>query len=340
LHWPTKRVIGRGAQGFVHLLEEKGSGELVVCKFCQVEDAQAAMGEVQILASLDHPHVIRYVGVWLGREQLRIFMEFAAGGSMNRRIEQQAALGDPFDTAVVVRWARQLASALEYVHEKRVLHRDLKTANILLTAADDVKLADFGVSTSIRTRSFANTIVGTPHCMAPEVLNATTDDFYREPADVWSLGICLYELLTLKRPFEGKTLAVMLKRITRAQYDERSLSRCPHPAALQELASHTSLLHPNPELRMGLPVLRARLGEVAASAVPVEGNARAVRSSGSSVRSSGSVLHAPACRSNLSYPLPSHSARDPLPSHSARESVPESDSSLTATPQSEIDLPR
>ena len=141
--------------------------------------------------------------------------------------------------------------------------RDLKSANILLTDSDDVKLADFGVSTSIRTRSVASTIVGTPYAMAPEVLNAGLEETYGEPADVWALGVVIYELLVLKRPFEGKTLAVVLKRISRAQYDEDALSQCGHPVSLQELASRDALLNPDPAQRLKLGELQGRLDAIA-----------------------------------------------------------------------------
>jgi len=86
LHWPTKRPLGQGASGFVSLLQNKSSGELVVCKLCHVEDALAVRREVSILASLQHAHVIRYHGVWLGSVQSRIFMEYAEGGSLRARV--------------------------------------------------------------------------------------------------------------------------------------------------------------------------------------------------------------------------------------------------------------
>ena len=98
--------------------------------------------------------------------------------------------------------------------------------------------------------------------MAPEVLNAGAEDTYGEPADVWSLGVAMYELLVLKRPFEGKTLAVVLKRISRAEYDEGALSQCGHPGSLQKLASRSALLHPNPALRMTLGELRGQLDTI------------------------------------------------------------------------------
>ena len=72
LHWSTKRALGQGASGFVSLLQNKATGEQVVCKLCNVEDTNTVQMEVNILASLEHPHVVRYHGVWLGREQSRM----------------------------------------------------------------------------------------------------------------------------------------------------------------------------------------------------------------------------------------------------------------------------
>ena len=72
LHWPTKRALGQGASGFVSLLQDKTTGEQMVCKLCNVEDTSTVQMEVNILASLEHPHVIRYHGVWLGPIQSRM----------------------------------------------------------------------------------------------------------------------------------------------------------------------------------------------------------------------------------------------------------------------------
>ena len=107
----------------------------------------------------------------------------------------------------------QLVSALQYLHGHRVLHRDLKAQNVMLTLDQRVKLGDFGVSRQMSTQTdLAQTVVGTPVYMAPEVMKSES---YAEPADVWALGVVLYELLALRRPFEGAHIAALIVQVTR-----------------------------------------------------------------------------------------------------------------------------
>ena len=98
-------------------------------------------------------------------------MEYADGGTLSERIVEQATTGLPFQTRQVLRWLAQLASALQHVHALRVLHRDLKTQNVFLNAAGDIKLGDFGISRALSTRTnLAETVCGTPYCTPAEAL--------------------------------------------------------------------------------------------------------------------------------------------------------------------------
>ena len=138
--------------------------------------------EVTILASLSHPHVVRYLSAWRLGSQVAIFMEFVDGGSLADQIEERAKHAQPFATEPVVRWALQLCSALAYIHSQGVLHRDLKSGNVLRSAdGTRVQIADFGIARRVGAESFATTAVGTPYNMAPELFNSTLT--YREAAE-------------------------------------------------------------------------------------------------------------------------------------------------------------
>jgi len=260
------RLLGRGNSGSVYLMQlpegaaAEGDGELgrfVVCKRCPMEEAlsdedrHSLWHEVHILSSLQHPNIIKYLHAARLEDEMRIYMEYASNGTMDNAIKAQRDA--PFALPQLLRWLSQLASALRHVHAECILHRDLKTANIFLSADKSVKLGDFGISRALSTYThFASTMVGTPYSMAPEVLDSSP---YAHAADVWALGIIFFELLTLRRPFEGAHLGTLVVRITRGQYDRAALERAPHPAAVKRLASSECLLHADPEQRMRLDEL-------------------------------------------------------------------------------------
>ena len=169
----------------------------------------------------------------------------------------------PFDSQLVKKWLSQLSLALVHCHDNLVLHRDLKAANVMLSASNDIKLGDFGVSRELSTHThLAATVVGTPAYMAPEVLGGAA---YAHPADVWSLGILCFEMLTLSRPFVGDNLAVLVSHNSSGKLTtpvEAALARSPHPPSLLRLVGPTMLLHTDPEKRLTLKALIEALATV------------------------------------------------------------------------------
>jgi len=250
------KKLGRGTFGDVFLvrLPIEGGSRTAVCKRCPFDDELSdeqkyeLYHEVRILSSLSHPNIVQYLDSARQQGELCIWMEYCEGGTLALAIKRRA--GTPFETAVVVRWLHQLASALTYVHAECILHRDLKTANVFLTASGDIKLGDFGLSRTLSTYThFATSVVGTPYYMAPEVL---ASESYAHAADCWSLGVILFELLTLRRPFDGTSFGSIMSRISRCEYDVSFLETSGHPEELQRMAGREALLNPDPEERMRL----------------------------------------------------------------------------------------
>eukprot|EP00826_Nyctotherus_ovalis_P051485 TRINITY_DN6436_c0_g1_i4.p1 TRINITY_DN6436_c0_g1~~TRINITY_DN6436_c0_g1_i4.p1 ORF type:complete len:551 (+),score=141.94 TRINITY_DN6436_c0_g1_i4:2-1654(+) len=215
------RLLGTGTFGKAYLVESDRTGDLFVAKEINVgqmseEEKKEIFQEAKILEGLNHPNIIRFREVYRTRiGALCIIMEYADGGDLLEKME--AAKGVHFPESQVVTWFTQIALAIKHCHDRKILHRDLKAQNIFLTAKSYVKLGDFGISKILeRTYDKAVSLVGTPYYLSPELVQ---NDPYSFDADIWSLGVLLYEMCCLKPPFDGKSLGDLAMAIVRGKYE-------------------------------------------------------------------------------------------------------------------------
>lgn len=193
-------------------------------------------------------------------------MEYMPCGSLAMRKQHHAATTTPIPSSLIIRWLLQLCSALQFLHAHCLVQRDLKPSNIFLTESEDIKLGACG-----NEESLAHSASSSPQYLAPELLvfalERSDEDCspfqyvttYSAAADLWSVGVLLFELLVLERPFESECFDDLIQKIMQAHYVDEILLSCDHPLVLQQLASRQGLLEPRRERRMMLPELQEHL---------------------------------------------------------------------------------
>ncbi|MED6273242.1 hypothetical protein CHARACLAT_004543 [Characodon lateralis] len=209
------RVVGKGSYGEVNLVKHKTDRKQYVIKKLNLttsskRERRAAEQEAQLLSQLRHPNIVTYRESWEGDDrQLYIVMGFCEGGDLYHRLKQQK--GELLPERQVVEWFVQIAMALQYLHERNILHRDLKTQNIFLTRTNIIKVGDLGIARVLENQNdMASTLIGTPYYMSPELFSNKP---YNYKSDVWALGCCVYEMSTLKHAFNAKDMNSLVYRI-------------------------------------------------------------------------------------------------------------------------------
>ncbi|CAE8682959.1 unnamed protein product, partial [Polarella glacialis] len=221
------QLLGRGTFGEVLLardlrkppqvLHHKVALKTVSCDQLSSDTAdrvqEAALSEARLLMQLKHPHIVKcFEAHWDDdRRVVWLALELMDGGDVQCLIDQRRqVLERPFEPHFVRRILACVGSALQYVHSQGVLHRDVKPANVLLARRSQrIKLGDFGISKLLEF-SRAHTVVGTPYYLSPEIVSGQA---YGSASDGWALGVCLFELAALRRPFEAGNPLALVRRI-------------------------------------------------------------------------------------------------------------------------------
>lgn len=202
--------------------------------------------EIEMLIKLSHPHLVHTHSIFQRRYKYFIFMRYMEHGDLLEYILQKGAVQE--DQARI--WTRQLALAIQYMHELEIAHRDIKCENVLLTANQNAKLSDFGFSRYCVDKKYrdihSETFCGSLSYTAPEILQGSP--YYPKPTDVWSLGIVLFVMLNRAMPFEDKHI----KQLYQAQINRSWKFRSRYVDTLSEHCKRlvTLMLEPNHQNRI------------------------------------------------------------------------------------------
>ncbi|KAH9465506.1 hypothetical protein MJO29_007216 [Puccinia striiformis f. sp. tritici] len=194
------RVIGKGSYGNVYLARRRYDQHPCAMKVMRKQDCAASVlsqtlkGEAQILASLNHPFVVKIEAAFQNNDHLFIGLQIATNGTFSEYLEAYA----PMDTCKARFYICQLVAALDYLHDKEVVHGDLKPENMLVSESGYLKLADFGLARDISKEEPFDTCYGTVHYMAPEMI---TGRAFGPCVDWWALGVTMYQIVFARYPF-------------------------------------------------------------------------------------------------------------------------------------------
>ncbi|MGH8906640.1 MAG: protein kinase domain-containing protein [Egibacteraceae bacterium] len=233
--YELEEPLGDGGMGVVYRARQHSSGgRLVALKRVRVRGdghlRARIQREAEILASLDHPHIIRVYEFVPDHGGIAIAMQYAPGGSLADRLTAETRL----DASSVVAFAAPIAQALASAHRRGVLHRDIKPGNILFTSDDEPLLSDFGIARWSQAEQLtqAGVRLGTAEYLDPEVANGCAPD---ERSDIYSLGLVCYEALTGRPPYTGPTPLSVMRATDRGEYTPLAQAAPDCPQAVAEV---------------------------------------------------------------------------------------------------------
>ncbi len=203
------KQLGEGSFGVVNLAKDlENEDRYVVIKTIQNygQDMEKEKQEAILLSKLNHPNVIQYYDSFLSSEsKLCIVLEYADGNDLSKYISRKK-----LPEKKILSIFSQIIFGLAYIHSQNILHRDIKTENILVFKNGMIKIGDFGISRILSDGELAQSIVGSPYFMAPELFGQSP---YSYPADIWAAGCVLYQLMTHKYPFQARSREELMIRV-------------------------------------------------------------------------------------------------------------------------------
>lgn len=226
IQWKAIKILSEGNISCIYKSLDLNDGKIIAVKrfnFSNLCDKafEYYNNEIMILKNISNPNIVKYLGSEIDNRQLYIYLEYMTGGSLRNLINKVG----PLNNKIIKKYLIQLINAIEYIHSKRIIHKDIKASNILIDNNGIIKLSDFGISSYLSNSNYINSIdlqsqseheilsclKGTIPWMAPEVINTNK---YSKKSDIWSLGCVILEMVTGDIPWyqkESNYIQIMLK---------------------------------------------------------------------------------------------------------------------------------
>ncbi|CAD8060146.1 unnamed protein product [Paramecium sonneborni] len=255
------RLLGQGSCGKAYLCECLKDHSFCVIKqmdmrYLNDKEKKETYREFRIMSELKHPNIINFREVYKTvKGKLCIVMDYAEGGDLAQVLKNADGY---IAESRILDWFTQMCLAIKHCHDRKIIHRDIKTQNMFLTKDMRIRLGDFGIARLLNnTRDKAKTMVGTPYYLAPELLENKPYSF---KGDIWSLGVVLYEMCAKTPPFTAESLAQLALKIVRGQFQA-----IPNIYSSQLRTLVNQLLTVNPEKRpvvhqiLKMPIITNRI---------------------------------------------------------------------------------
>ena len=213
------KQIGKGSFGTVYKVKRKSDNKIYALKTINIskmdkKSIENTLTEIRILSSMENPYVCGYKEAFITKnnKDMCIVMEFVGGGDMSTKVEECKKRKLLINEQTIWKYFCQILVGLRALHELKIIHRDIKSANLFLSEDyETIKLGDLGVA-KIAKDNLAQTQIGTPYYLAPEIWN---NEVYNNKCDIFSLGCVIYEMCALKIPFDGNSLQDLYRKINR-----------------------------------------------------------------------------------------------------------------------------
>ena len=214
------KILGLGTSGQVDLMKDNEKDMLIAVKKIPLtlmdEDAKLKTEqEVDYLRRVKGPTIIEFYETKTLNDVRYIYLEYAEQGTLEEKIMERSNKGGEYSYETILEWICEIFISIFTLHQKKLIHRDMKCENILLTKDNIAKLSDLGISRLLIGNELAKTSVGTPYYISPEILR---EEEYSFNSDIWSLGVVLYELITLRKPFFKEKVQDLYDSIKSGEY--------------------------------------------------------------------------------------------------------------------------
>ncbi|OHD26106.1 MAG: hypothetical protein A2086_08735 [Spirochaetes bacterium GWD1_27_9] len=240
-------IIGKGGMGEVFLAKHPTLKREIILKRLKIREKEAQerfLQEAKVMLDFRNENIVQFYDHFKEATSTYIAMEYVKGKALNKIIEENESIPVPLALFILY----QIALGLYHAHSKKVIHRDIKPHNILISKDGDVKLTDFGIAmktTDLKDITKTGVVVGTPAYMSPEQFSSKKEITYQ--SDIYSLGVVFYEMLTGQRPFKNEYSTEVLDAIVNGKFVSPQKYVKDLPAIAQKILSKT--LRPNPKDR-------------------------------------------------------------------------------------------